>query len=76
MNEYWTDEELEASVVSYIEMLRKEHNQEPFVKNNYYRDLANKFGRSEKATQEWASRVLQARHTCDGWNRTQAWSAK
>ena len=52
MNEYWTDEELEASVVSYIEMLRKEHNQEPFVKNNYYRDLANKFGRSEKATQE------------------------
>lgn len=45
----WSREELLASVVAYMEMLDKERLGQAFVKKNYYRELATRFGRSEKA---------------------------
>ena len=45
----WTEEELRASVKAYLEMLGKHRKGEPFVKKDYYRDLATRFGRTEKA---------------------------
>lgn len=49
MNASWTDEELKASVFVYLEMLRKQERGSKFNKKEYYRQLAGKFGRSEKA---------------------------
>lgn len=45
----WTKEELEASVLAYMEMHKKEAKNEPYVKKNYYSDLSKRFGRTEKA---------------------------
>jgi len=45
----WTIDELSASVDAYLDMLRKQRNQEKFVKSHYYADLAKRFGRSEKS---------------------------
>lgn len=49
MNDGWSDEEIRASVEAYLDMLRKERNNQPFVKKQYYRELAARFGRTEKA---------------------------
>ena len=45
----WTDKELRAAVVAYLEMYRRRLSGEMFVKKQYYSSLAKQFGRSEKA---------------------------
>lgn len=49
MNGSWNDEELKATVESYVEMQRNERAGQFFVKKQYYRKLTQKFGRAEKA---------------------------
>lgn len=49
MSDKWSDEELEAAIEAYIEMYSKDLGKIPFVKTAYYRDLSNRFGRTEKA---------------------------
>lgn len=48
-NEEWTEDELKASVISYLEMRQKESKGEFYVKKRYYEDLSSKFNRSEKS---------------------------
>lgn len=45
----WSDDELRASVVAYLEMLKKQNAKEKFVKNKYYRELSERFGRTESS---------------------------
>lgn len=45
----WSDEELEASVEAYIDMLDKERRGEPYLKKTYYQELADRFGRKESS---------------------------
>lgn len=45
----WGRDELRASVQAYLEMLRKYRNKERVIKSHCYRDLAKRFGRTEKA---------------------------
>ena len=47
--EEWSDEELEASVKAYVNMLEKERRGEPFLKNTYYQELADRFGRKDSS---------------------------
>ena len=49
MAKNWSDEELEASVRSYLEMKDKELKGIKFSKVDYYRKLSRKFERSEKS---------------------------
>lgn len=49
LSENWSEEELKASVVAYIDMLSKEAKSIPFIKKQFYRDLSEKFGRTEKS---------------------------
>lgn len=49
MSDGWNQDELRASVHAYIEMLGMERRNQPYVKKQYYRTLAEKFGRTEKA---------------------------
>ncbi len=45
----WTEAQLRAAVEAYVDMLDKSANNIPFIKKHYYRELANKYGRSDKA---------------------------
>lgn len=45
----WTDEELRASVVAYIEMLNLQQRGERYSKKDVYRELGKKFNRTPKA---------------------------
>lgn len=45
----WGEEDLEASVLAYIEMKRKYNAGEPFSKKSYYQQLGEQFGRSLKS---------------------------
>lgn len=45
----WTDEELQAAVAGYAEMMRLDAAGTPYVKAHYYRRLAEQFGRVEGA---------------------------
>lgn len=45
----WSTEELEAAVVAYIDMRRKETDGQSFTKKSYYIALSEKFGRTEKS---------------------------
>ena len=45
----WSNEELSASVVAYIDMRNLEQKGEKFVKKRYYKDLSERFGRSTGA---------------------------
>ncbi|MDZ7860657.1 MAG: HNH endonuclease [Candidatus Krumholzibacteriota bacterium] len=45
----WSDEELRASIDSYLEMLSLHRRGKPYIKKDYYRALAKKFGRTEKS---------------------------
>jgi 5-methylcytosine-specific restriction protein A len=45
----WSDSELRASVVAYLDMLKNSDRGIPFVKKAYYRELAERFPRSEKS---------------------------
>lgn len=49
MTEGWSKEEIHASVEAYLEMLKKTQEKQPFIKKQYYRELAERFGRTEKA---------------------------
>ncbi len=49
MAENWSDEELAAAVDAYKEMGHLETSQKPYSKRKYYRDLALRFGRTEKS---------------------------
>jgi 5-methylcytosine-specific restriction protein A len=48
-NDDWTDEELRAAIEGYLEMLGKHHTGQSYVKEDYYRKLAKRFGRTEKS---------------------------
>jgi 5-methylcytosine-specific restriction endonuclease McrA len=45
----WSEGELRASVNAYLEMLQKINANESFVKKDYYKSLANQFGRTPGA---------------------------
>lgn len=45
----WSEQELRASVLSYLEMQQKERAGQPFVKKHYYESLAKSYGRTAKA---------------------------
>ncbi|ABX35793.1 HNH endonuclease [Delftia acidovorans SPH-1] len=45
----WTNDELRSSVEAYLEMQRKERNNEPFTKKQYYKKLTQDYGRTVKA---------------------------
>ena len=49
MSDNWTTEELEAAVVSYIDMRQREADGHSFTKKSYYVELSEKFGRTEKS---------------------------
>jgi hypothetical protein len=45
----WTDEELAAAVAAYRDMQRCEAERKPYSKKNFYRELAARFRRTDKA---------------------------
>ncbi|WP_417448483.1 HNH endonuclease [Idiomarina abyssalis] len=45
----WTDEELRASISTYLEMQEKQSRGVEFTKKKYYQQLANQYGRTPKA---------------------------
>jgi hypothetical protein len=49
VSEEWSDQELVASVEAYKGMLQLEEDAKAYSKRQVYRDLAERFGRSEKA---------------------------
>ena len=49
MSTIWTEEELEASVFAYMDMHKKEIQNERYIKKSYYAELSNRFDRTEKA---------------------------
>jgi len=49
MSGSWSDEELKATVESYVEMQRNERAGQFFIKKQYYKRLVQRFGRTEKA---------------------------
>src|SRR4051812_6689668 len=49
MAEEWSDAELAAAVDAYNEMARRNAASLPYSKKEVYRDLAERFGRTEKA---------------------------
>ncbi|MBA4143927.1 MAG: HNH endonuclease [Nitrosospira sp.] len=48
----WNDEELKASVETYVEMQRNERAGQLIIKKHYFRKLAERFGRSEKTFEQ------------------------
>lgn len=65
MSGTWSNEELEAAVEAYVEMQRKERTDQIFTKRQYYRKLAELFGRSEKA---YEYRMQIFRMCSPSWN--------
>ena len=49
MSENWSDEELEAAAVSYIEMKELQDSGQVFKKKTYYESLHERFGRTVKS---------------------------
>lgn len=49
MQKKWNDEELQASVDAYIDMLRKHRAGAHFAKKDYYAELCGTYGRTEKS---------------------------
>jgi 5-methylcytosine-specific restriction protein A len=45
----WSKGELKAAVEAYVDMQRKARSKQSFIKKHYYKDLADKFGRTEKS---------------------------
>src|SRR5690606_16549270 len=64
--EDWSDDELRASVLAYLDMQRRARNGLPFVKKNYYSDLGEKFGRNPKAFER---RMMNISHVMDTMGR-------
>lgn len=48
-NKNWSREELEAAVISYIEMRQKSLDGESFIKKEYYKELSDHYGRTIKS---------------------------
>ncbi|HEH9418502.1 TPA: HNH endonuclease [Aeromonas sobria] len=61
MSDNWTEEELRAAVIAYLDMQTKASLGEPFVKKHYYRELASQFGRTEKS---FEYRMQNISHVC------------
>jgi 5-methylcytosine-specific restriction protein A len=55
--EAWTKEELRAAVVSHLETIQLFRTGVSIVKRHYYRDLAAKFGRTDKAFEYRAQNI-------------------
>lgn len=53
----WSDEELRASVKSYLEMLSMHRQGKSFIKQNYYRELAKEFNRTAKSFEYRAQNI-------------------
>ena len=49
MAKTWNEEELEASVIAYMEMRQNDFERKSYSKKAFYRKLARRFGRTEKA---------------------------
>ena len=49
MQNNWTKEELKASVEVYLEIQRRLRSGQKVIKQQYYRDLASKYGRTESS---------------------------
>lgn len=49
MSDGWSKEELRAAVEAYVEMQRKERQNQSFTKKHYYEALAARFGRTQGA---------------------------
>jgi hypothetical protein len=49
MTDDWTDDELAAAVSAYLDMARAEAERHPYNKRRIYRELAARFGRTDKA---------------------------
>ena len=49
MTTIWTEEELEAAVLAYMDMHKKDTQNEHYIKKNYYSDLSKRFDRTKKA---------------------------
>jgi len=47
MAENWSAEELEGSVVTYLEMRQKDFDGTQYAKKAYYRELSSRFGSPE-----------------------------
>lgn len=45
----WSNAELRASIVAYLEMLSMHRRSQTYVKKDYYRNLSEKFGRTVKS---------------------------
>ena len=61
----WSREELKAAVIAYFEMLNKSRNANIKVKLNkaqYYRELAERFGRTPKAFERRMSNISSVLH--------------
>ncbi|MUK70323.1 HNH endonuclease [Aliivibrio fischeri] len=48
-HQIWSEEEITAAVVSYLEMHHNDKNNIPYRKSHYYQDLSKRFGRTPKA---------------------------
>jgi 5-methylcytosine-specific restriction protein A len=53
----WSNDELQASVNAYLEMLRLHRSGKPYVKKQYYRALAQRYRRTEKAFEYRAQNI-------------------
>jgi 5-methylcytosine-specific restriction protein A len=49
LSDSWSEQELKAAVVAYVQMHNDEANGVSFVKKNIYAQLSERFGRSEKS---------------------------
>ncbi len=49
MNDNWTNEELEAAIDAYTQMQHMEREGKPFVKKQFYEELAQRYGRTPKS---------------------------
>jgi hypothetical protein len=49
MTDNWSAEELEASVVTYFEMLQNDFQKEPYSKKAYYRELSREVWQNQKS---------------------------
>lgn len=63
MSNDWNEDEIVASVVAYNEMLEHEKNGVRYSKKQFYRNLAVKFGRTEKAFEYRMQNISHVRNS-------------
>lgn len=64
MNEKWTDEELDAAVLKYVDMLEMQAVGKKFNKKQIYSELAKSYGRSEKAWEYRMQNISFVYYSC------------